>query len=65
MSVAPVAQVTASLGTAVLHPADTLDTALQRVDQALYRAKELGGNRVCASEGSEDEQLLSPGVRAP
>ena len=57
VSVAPVAQVTASLGTAVLHPADTLDTALQRVDQALYRAKELGGNRVCASDGREDDPL--------
>jgi diguanylate cyclase (GGDEF)-like protein len=51
--VAPVAQVTASLGTAVLHPADTLDTALQRVDRALYRAKELGGNCVCACDWSE------------
>ena len=65
MSVAPVGQVTASLGTAVLHPADTLDTALQRVDQALYRAKELGGNRVCGSVGSEDDRLQSPGARAP
>jgi diguanylate cyclase (GGDEF)-like protein len=51
--VAPVAQVTASLGTAVLHPTDTLDTALQRVDRALYRAKELGGNCVCACDWSE------------
>ena len=57
VSVAPVGQVTASLGTAVLQPADTLDTALQRVDQALYRAKELGGNRVCGSEGRDDVQL--------
>lgn len=61
--VAPVAQVTASLGTAVLHPADTLEAALQRVDQALYRAKELGGDRVCASDGREDDQLQSPGAR--
>ena len=62
--VAPVAQVTASLGTAVLHPADTLDSALQRVDQALYRAKELGGDRVCASDVSEDDQLQSLAARA-
>lgn len=62
--VAPVAQVTASLGTAVLHPADTLDSALQRVDQALYRAKELGGDRVCASNVSEDDQLQSLAARA-
>lgn len=62
--VAPVAQVTASLGTAVLHPADTLDSALQRVDQALYHAKELGGNRVCASDGREDDQLQSLAARA-
>jgi GGDEF domain-containing protein len=36
-----------------LHPTDTLDTALQRVDRALYRAKELGGNCVCACDWSE------------
>ena len=64
VSVDPVAQVTASLGTAVLHPADTLDSALQRVDQALYRAKELGGDRVCASNVSEDDQLQSLAARA-
>lgn len=63
VSVDPVAHATASLGTAVLHPADTLDTALQRVDQALYRAKELGGDRVCGSDGREDDQLQAPGAR--
>jgi diguanylate cyclase (GGDEF)-like protein len=62
--VAPVAQVTASLGTTVLHPTDTLDTALQRVDRALYRAKELGGNCVCACDGSVDDQVQSLGAPA-
>ncbi|HET6807106.1 MAG TPA: GGDEF domain-containing protein [Frateuria sp.] len=49
--VAPVPQVTASLGTTLLQSGDTLDTVLQRADLALYRAKELGGNRVCSAEG--------------
>jgi diguanylate cyclase (GGDEF)-like protein len=48
VQVAPVAQVTASLGITQLQIGDTLDSALQRADLALYRAKELGGNRVCS-----------------
>ena len=53
VSVAPVPQVTASLGTTLLQAGDTLDTVLQRADQALYRAKEQGGNRVCSGDGQE------------
>jgi diguanylate cyclase (GGDEF)-like protein len=49
LPVAPVRQVTASFGTTLIRPGDTLDTVLQRADQALYRAKELGGNRVEAA----------------
>lgn len=49
--VARVPQVTASLGTTLTRPGDTLDTVLQRADLALYRAKELGGKRVCSADG--------------
>ena len=59
---APVVQVTASLGTALLRPGDTLDTALQRVDRAMYRAKEQGGDRVCGGDGGDVGELRSPGV---
>ena len=46
LAVAPVEQVTASFGATMIGPGDTLDSVLQRADLALYRAKELGGNRV-------------------
>lgn len=46
LAVAPVRQVTASFGTAMIWPGDGPETVLQRADQALYRAKERGGNRV-------------------
>jgi diguanylate cyclase (GGDEF)-like protein len=49
LSVAPVGQVTASLGATLLQSEDNQETVLQRADQALYRAKEQGGNRVVAA----------------
>jgi diguanylate cyclase (GGDEF)-like protein len=49
LSVAPVGQVTASLGATLLQSEDNQETVLQRADQALYRAKEQGGNRVAAA----------------
>jgi len=47
----PVGQVTSSFGVASSQPEDTVDLLLQRADDALYRAKESGRNRVegCAS----------------
>ena len=40
--------VTCSIGAAVVHPDDTVDELLRRADQALYRAKSEGRNRVLA-----------------
>ncbi|MBU6247980.1 MAG: GGDEF domain-containing protein [Xanthomonadaceae bacterium] len=46
LAMAPVEQVTASFGATMVRPGDALDSVLQRADLAMYRAKELGGNRV-------------------
>ncbi len=43
-----VGAVLASLGVAGARPGDTLDLLIQRADQAMYRAKQAGGNRVMA-----------------
>ncbi|MGH8435114.1 MAG: sensor domain-containing diguanylate cyclase [Pseudomonas sp.] len=40
-------QVNTSIGLTELHPSDSLHSLLARVDQALYRAKQSGRNRVC------------------
>lgn len=39
-------RITASFGIATAHTGDTIDTLLTRVDSAMYRAKELGKNRI-------------------
>ena len=39
-------EVTASIGITIIHPTDTLQSMLDRADQALYRAKQSGRNRV-------------------
>jgi len=39
-------KLTVSFGVAALEPQDDLNPLLKRVDDALYRAKELGRNRV-------------------
>lgn len=46
LPVAPVRQVTASFGAVMIGGIDDLASVLQRVDQALYRAKRQGGNCV-------------------
>ena len=38
--------VTASIGLSDLRPDDTMEELLKRADEALYRAKQLGRNRV-------------------
>ncbi|MGB1220734.1 MAG: diguanylate cyclase [Alcanivoracaceae bacterium] len=47
---APDLRVTASLGLAAFHKGESLDRLLARADEALYRAKNGGRNRVCAAE---------------
>ncbi|MEO0869934.1 MAG: GGDEF domain-containing protein [Cyanobacteria bacterium J06642_11] len=44
----PAGSVTASFGVSVVRPTDTIETLLQRVDQAMYAAKTGGRNRVIA-----------------
>jgi diguanylate cyclase (GGDEF)-like protein len=48
-TIASVGQVTASFGTTLIQPGDDMESVLQRVDEALYRAKQQGGNRVEAA----------------
>ena len=52
-------KITASFGLASLHLGDeeTLDSLIKRVDEAVYRAKHEGKNRVCVSD-----DLKSDGV---
>ena len=44
----PALQLTASIGFTEFHPGETIDTALKRVDDALYQAKDAGRNCVVA-----------------
>ncbi len=48
LSIEPVAQVGASFGVTVIEEGEGVDQLLQRVDEALYRAKEQGGNVVAS-----------------
>ncbi|MEJ2700786.1 MAG: diguanylate cyclase [Desulfuromonadales bacterium] len=42
--------ITVSLGVTAVHPGDSLDSLLDRVDTAMYRSKEMGRNRVTVLE---------------
>lgn len=43
--------ITVSIGVSSFRPGDTEEALLHRADQAMYRAKETGRNRVCQQEG--------------
>ncbi|MGH8029303.1 MAG: GGDEF domain-containing protein, partial [Arenimonas sp.] len=49
--IAPVGRVSASFGVTTLRAGDTLAEVVQRADEALYRAKSEGRNRVVAAAG--------------
>jgi diguanylate cyclase len=49
-----IGSITMSLGIAELRWTDTLDQLIERADAALYRAKELGRNRVCSEAELQD-----------
>ncbi len=46
----PLPRITVTFGYAALRRADDLDECLRRADQALYRGKQAGKNRVCGEE---------------
>ena len=52
---ASVGQVTASFGTTLIRPGDDAETVLQRVDLALYSAKQQGGNLVVAAPSTSGQ----------
>ncbi|MCG6657755.1 diguanylate cyclase [Halomonas campisalis] len=46
--------ITASIGVALWQPGDSRKTLVKRADQAMYRAKTLGRDRVCLEDGGAD-----------
>jgi diguanylate cyclase (GGDEF)-like protein len=57
--------VTVSIGTAVVHPEEELDSALRRADAALYEAKRAGRNRVMADGNGEPLHPIPDGAIMP
>lgn len=51
--------VTASFGVAAFRPTDGADSLLRRADDALYRAKDAGRNKVILEEGKDKPTALS------
>jgi len=56
--------ITASFGVAELSPDDTVETLLQRADEALYRAKQSGRNRVSRAAAVQGSPAQAPAVSA-
>ena len=54
--------ITASFGVAELSPDDTVETLLQRADEALYRAKQSGRNRVSRAVAVQGSPAQAPAV---
>jgi diguanylate cyclase (GGDEF)-like protein len=55
LPVAAIGQVTASFGTTLIQSGDDQETVLKRVDLALYRAKQQGGNQVVAAAAASEQ----------
>jgi hypothetical protein len=55
--------VTISGGLAVIEPADTADSLVQKADVAWYAAKASGRNRTCTHDGSETVLAAGPAAR--
>ena len=58
-------EVTTSIGLAVSRAADTAESMVERADQALYRAKHGGRNRVESSVDGGDDSAKSEAVASP
>jgi len=48
-------RVTVSIGVASFQPGDNVDTIIKRADEALYKAKQTGRNKVCTVETEEEK----------
>lgn len=59
LSIEPVSLTSASVGITLIHDCDSLEDVLQRVDQALYRAKKQGGNVVARDRGVQKTPLAT------
>ena len=55
--------VTVSIGVGELHPSDTAKDWLRRVDEALYRAKEAGRNRVVSADAHAERTVRPSDLR--
>ncbi len=54
--------ITASFGVAEMSPDDTVETLLQRADEALYRAKQAGRNRVSRAAAVQGSSAQAPAI---
>lgn len=53
-------RVTLSIGVATLQPGESTDSCFRRADEALYRAKNQGRNRVVTAESAEESNSEEP-----